>query len=141
MVDIVQDIGRNSGRQVRAGVGRLGGGGGPLGGGGGVLGGVGPHGTNDDFWLPKVRHFAAQLNNICSGVWSNWPGQKRGTTAVPQCGEERVLTQSVWVGGCVGVHSHQTLIQSQLMMTRPQIEGVSSQLDTREGSRRNLPHV
>ena len=59
MVDIVQDIGRNSGRQVRAGVGRLGGGGGVLG--GGVLGGGGPHGTNDDFWLPKVRHFAAQL--------------------------------------------------------------------------------
>ena len=45
------------------------------------------------------------------------------------------------LGGCVGVHSHQTLIQSQLMMTRPQIEGVSSQLDAREGSRRNLPHV
>ena len=75
MVDTVQDIGRNSGRQVRAGAGRLGGGGGPLGGGslgggggplgGGPLGGGGgPHGTNDDFWLPKVRHFAAQLYNV-----------------------------------------------------------------------------
>ena len=54
MVDTLQDIGRNSGRQVRAGAGRLGGGGAPLGGGGGALGGGGPHGTNDDFWLPKV---------------------------------------------------------------------------------------
>ena len=65
MVDTRQDIGRNSGRQMRAaGAGRLGGGGGQLGGGGlggggGTLGGGGPHGTNDDFWLPKVRHFAA----------------------------------------------------------------------------------
>ena len=62
MVETVQDIGRNSGRQVRAGVGRLGGGGGPLGGGGGVLGGGGPHGTNDDFWLPKVKYF--EPNNV-----------------------------------------------------------------------------
>ena len=57
----VQDIGRNSGRQVRAGAGRLGGGGGgggPLG--GALVGGGGAHGTNDDFWLPKVRHL--QLN-------------------------------------------------------------------------------
>ena len=155
MVDIVQDIGRNSGRQVRAGVGRLGGGGGPLGGGGGVLGGGvlgggGPHGTNDDFWLPKVRHFAAQLYNVLSGVWSNWPGQKRGTTAVPQCGEERGLTQGGWAGLCLGewVGGHVGGVgmwaftsKSELMMTCPQIEGVSSQLDAREGSRRNLPHV
>ena len=62
-LDAWQDIGRNSGRQMRAGAGRLGGGGGVLGGGGGPLGGGGggPHGTNDDFWLPKVRHFAAIL--------------------------------------------------------------------------------
>ena len=61
MVHIEQDIGRNSGRQMRAGAGRLGGGGG----GGGILGGGGgggPHGTNDDFWLPKVRYF--EPNNV-----------------------------------------------------------------------------
>ena len=43
---------------MRAGAGRLGGGGGGiLGGGGG-----GPHGTNDDFWLPKVKYF--EPNNV-----------------------------------------------------------------------------
>ena len=57
IVYIEQDIGRNSGRQMRAGAGRLGGGGGILGG-----GGVGPHGTNDDFWLPKVKYF--EPNNV-----------------------------------------------------------------------------
>jgi len=75
-----KDIGRNSGRQMRAaGAGRLGGG--------------GPHGTNDDFWLPKVSGATGQ-------------GRK---------------------GGPQQFHSV--------------IEGVSSQLDAREGSRRNLPHV
>ena len=58
MVHIAQDIGRNSGRQMRAGAGRLGGGGGILGGGGAG----GPHGTNDDFWLPKVKYF--EPNNV-----------------------------------------------------------------------------
>ena len=76
-LDAWQDIGRNSGKQMRAGAGRLGGGGGVLGGGGGPLGGGGggPHGTNDDFWLPKVKYF--EPNNVkivCLGVWCNWPG-------------------------------------------------------------------
>ena len=50
-----QEVGRNSGRQIRGG-----GGGGRLGGhpvvvGGNLGGGGGPQGgTNDDFWLPKV---------------------------------------------------------------------------------------
>ena len=45
-----QEVGRNSGRQMRGG-----GGGGRLVVGGNLGGGGGPQGgTNDDFWLPKV---------------------------------------------------------------------------------------
>ena len=135
MIDTWQDIGRNSGRQMRAaGAGRLGGG-------GGVLGGGGPHGTNDDFWLPKVRNFAAMIWSwilwrwpvLALGVWGNWPGKKRGSTAVPQRGEKWAFSVACTLMSCT--------TQLIMMFTFPQIEGVSSQLDAREGSRRNLPHV
>ena len=36
---------------------------------------------------------------------------------------------------------HFEIIPSLTIMSCPQIEGVSSQLDSREGNRRNLPHV
>ena len=59
---------------MRAGAGRLGGGGG-----GGILGGGGgggPHGTNDDFWLPKVKYF--ESNNVkLSAQVSGATGQGR----------------------------------------------------------------